>query len=71
MTTIKDLTIDEFKLLIRETLAEVLQEILIDPDEGKALKPEFKKELIKIREKRASGETTPLSSEDVIARLGL
>ncbi|ASC72598.1 hypothetical protein XM38_035560 [Halomicronema hongdechloris C2206] len=70
MKTIKDLTIDEFKLLIRETLAEVLQEILIDSDEGKSLKPEFKEELTKIRERRASGETTPLSSEEVIARLG-
>lgn len=31
---VKDLTIEEFKLLIQETVAETIQSLLIDPDEG-------------------------------------
>ncbi|NCJ06054.1 hypothetical protein GS597_05900 [Synechococcales cyanobacterium C] len=69
MEKVKDLTIDEFKSLIHKTMEEVLQEMLIDPDEGRLLKPEFKETLTKIREAR--GETLTHSSEEVIAHLGL
>ena len=37
---IKDLTIEEFKLLIKETVTETIQSLLMDPDEGQQLKPE-------------------------------
>ena len=32
--TVAELTIDEFRALIRETVAEVVAELLDDPDEG-------------------------------------
>lgn len=32
--TIGELTIDEFRALLRETVTEVLAELLSDPDEG-------------------------------------
>ena len=43
---VKDLTIDELKTLIRETVMETLEELLPDPDEGKTVKEEFKRELL-------------------------
>lgn len=43
---VKDLTIEELKLLIQETVAETLQSFLIDPDEGKQLKLEVKEQLL-------------------------
>ncbi len=38
---VKDLTLEEFKLLIQETVTETLQALLSDPDENKQLKPEI------------------------------
>jgi hypothetical protein len=32
---VKDLTIEELKLLIQEAVTETIQSLLIDPDEGK------------------------------------
>lgn len=55
-TYVKDLTVDEFKTLIWETVEAVLEELLPDPDEGKSLKPEVKQQLLEIRERREAGE---------------
>ena len=52
---VKDLTIDELKILIRETLKETLEDFLPDPDEGKTIKEEFKQELLEIRKRREAG----------------
>lgn len=43
---IKELSIEKFRNLIRETVAEVLDEY-IDPDQGKTLKPEVVERLSK------------------------
>jgi hypothetical protein len=48
-------SIDELKALIRETVAEALEELLPDPDEGLTVKEEFKQELLEIRKLRESG----------------
>ena len=40
-TTVADLTIDEFKDLVREAVAQTLGEMLGDPDEGLELRDEF------------------------------
>ena len=37
---VKDLTVEELKVLIEETVEEKLQEILGDPDEGLEIKEE-------------------------------
>ncbi|MHB8628304.1 MAG: hypothetical protein ACYDBJ_16810 [Aggregatilineales bacterium] len=67
---IADLTISDFKTLIRETLYEVLNEINwdnFDPDEGLEFKPEVAEYL---REGlRTNRRGTP--SADVIRELGL
>jgi hypothetical protein len=57
--TVAELTIDEFRALIRETVAEVVAELLGDPDEGLEFRDEFVAEM----EKRlaSDGLTIPLS----------
>jgi hypothetical protein len=67
---VKDLTVEELKLLIQETVAETLHTLLIDPDQGKELKPEVKQQLLNYLEKTQSGERGVLA-EEVARKLGL
>ncbi len=53
---VKELTIEEFKLLIQETVAETIQSLLFDPDEGKQLKPEVKQQLLDSLQRTQAGE---------------
>ena len=39
---VKDLTVEELKLLIQESVTETIQSLLNDSDEGKKLKKEVK-----------------------------
>ncbi len=67
---IKDLTTDEFKDLIRETIVETLEEYLGDPDEGKEVKEEVKQRLLDLRKRREAGERG-IPMEEVVKKLGL
>ncbi|WP_309736947.1 hypothetical protein [Chamaesiphon sp. OTE_75_metabat_556] len=67
---VKDLTTDELKTLIRETVAEALGNLLPDPDEGLTVKEEFKQELLEIQQRRRSG-SRGISAEEAMKRLGL
>ncbi|MEM3422040.1 MAG: hypothetical protein QW315_07300 [Candidatus Hadarchaeum sp.] len=67
--TIADLTVDEFRKLIRETVIQTFSEILGDPDEGLELRDEFKLELQRALATDETGKTIP--AQDVAARLGL
>lgn len=67
---IKDLTVEEFKSLVRETIEEVLQDMLLDPDEGKALKDSVRQQLLQMKERRQTQKLT-LSSEEAMQELGL
>jgi hypothetical protein len=69
--TISDLTVDEFRMLVREVVAEALAELFTDPDEGLELREEFEAELKLSAERRLVGkeETEPLA--DVLHELGL
>jgi hypothetical protein len=67
---IKDLTIDEFKSLIRETVEETLQDLLVDPDADRPIKDDLRQQLLHLQERRASAKQT-LSSEQVMEELGL
>jgi hypothetical protein len=42
---VTDLTVEELKILIQETVAETIQSILLDPDEDKEVKLEVKLKL--------------------------
>jgi hypothetical protein len=67
---VKDLTVEELKLLIQEAVAETLQALLTDPDEGKELKPEVKQQLRHSLERTQAGERG-VSAEEVARKLGL
>ena len=67
---VKDLTIDELKLLIQETVAETIQALLFDPDEGKQIKPEVQQQLLKSLERTQAGERG-IPAEEIVKQLGL
>jgi hypothetical protein len=53
---VKDLTVDELKALIRETVEAALEDLLPDPDAGRPLKPELEKRLLDSLQQTESGE---------------
>ena len=67
---VKELTIEELKLLIQETVTETIQSLLIDPDEGKEVKPEVQQQLLDSLQRTKSGEQG-VSAEEVAEKLGL
>lgn len=67
---VKDLTTDELKNLIRETVVEALGDLLADPDEGMTVKEEFKQELLEIQQRRKTGIRS-ISAEEAMKKLGL
>ena len=69
-STVADLTIDEFREHVRETVVKALSELLIDPDEGLELRGEFAEELRRsLVTLEAGGKTLP--AREVAERLGL
>ena len=59
---VADLTIGEFKTLVRESVAESIAELLGDPDEGLLLRDDFAEELRQsLKEVRDGGETSSLA----------
>jgi hypothetical protein len=72
MTTamVADLTVDEFKDLVREVVTQTIADVLSDPDEGLALREDLRNDLQQsLAAARAGIGTTP--AEAVAARLGL
>jgi hypothetical protein len=67
---VKDMTVDELKALIRETVEEVLEEFLGDPDRGLKLKQEVRQQLIESK-KRTEAGIRGIPAEEVAKRLGL
>jgi hypothetical protein len=69
-SNVADLTIDEFKDLIREIVTQTLLEIFGDPDEGLELQEEIKERLQRsLAKTQTNGETRPV--QDVANKLGL
>ena len=52
---VKDLTIEELKSVIRETVIESLEDLLPDLDAGKTVKAQFQQELLETRKQRQEG----------------
>ena len=65
-----DLSTDELKALIRETVTQVLAEILDDPDDGLVVRLEVEQELLRSRQRRRSGVPC-VSIEEVARQLGV
>ena len=68
---IKDLTVDEFKDLIRVTLEEALQDLLIDPDAGRSVKASIERQVLDRREQRQLGNIQMIASDEAMKELGL
>lgn len=67
MKKVSDLSVDELKALIKETLRAELEDMLGDPDEGLELREDFKEDL-----RRALDSTEPrIPAEEVFAEFGM
>lgn len=70
MSTARELSIEELKALIGEVVEEKLREMLGDPDEGLALRPDIQERLVKsLNQPKESRQT--VSAAEVARRLGL
>ena len=67
---VKDLSVEDFKFLIQETVTETVQSLLSDPDVDKRLKPEVAQFLADSLQRTRNGERG-ISAEEVAQRLGL
>lgn len=69
-STIADLTVDEFKDLVREVVTQTLVEMFGDPDEGLELHDDFR---IALQRSLASVETggRTIPAQEVASKLGL
>lgn len=67
---VADLTVQEFKELVREVVIQTFLEMSGDPDEGLELRDDFVTELRRsLTTVESGGKTTPV--QEVVARLGL
>ena len=68
-TTVAQITVDELRTLIRNTVKEMLLETLRDPDVGLELRPEFEAQL---RESQAyvEGGGELIAWDEMLHRLG-
>lgn len=70
MQTLRDLTIDEFKAVIREVMEEKFREWLTDPDVGLTLRPEIEARLRQqLENPHLDGDCVPAA--EVARRLSL
>ena len=67
---VADLTIDEFRDLIRAVVIQTLSEMLDDPDEGLELRDDFAEELLGSLATVETGSKTT-SAQKVAEKLGL
>lgn len=67
---VADLTIDEFRSLIREVVVQTLAEMLGDPDAGLELRDDFRTALEHSLASVQAGEKT-IPAQDVAAKWGL
>ncbi|MGB0562556.1 MAG: hypothetical protein ACPGVO_12250 [Spirulinaceae cyanobacterium] len=67
---VKDLTIEEFKHLIQETVTDTIQDLLSDPDTHQSLRPEVAQALIKSLDNTQRGQAG-VAAEDVAQSLGI
>jgi hypothetical protein len=67
---VKDLSVEDFKFLIQETVTETVQSLLSDPDIDKQLKPEVAQSLADSLQRTRKGERG-ISVEEIAQRFGL
>jgi len=67
---VSDLTVEELRAVVRETMREVLLEVF-DPDRGLEVREALLKELQESAERVKRGEEPLIPAEEVARRLGL
>jgi len=67
---VSDLTVEELRAIVRETVREALLEIL-DPDQGLEVREEIIRELENSKGRLKRGEEPLIPAEEVARRLGL
>ncbi len=55
---VADMSLDEFREIVREAVVEAVSEIIVDPDQGLDLRDDFEEELRHSLATAASGEKT-------------
>lgn len=70
-TTISELSVNELKMLIRETVKETIADLMADPDEGLELRDDVEAFLKTSIESFRSGEVATLSAKQVAERLDI
>ncbi|MFM8435783.1 MAG: hypothetical protein ACKOBP_10670 [Planctomycetia bacterium] len=70
VTRVSDLTIEEFRALIQQTVAQTLADLLRDPDDGLEIREDLRRELCEALQQSNGGAATK-SAADVAAQLGL
>ena len=68
--TVADLTVEQFKDLVREVVIQTLTEVLGDPDEGLELRDDVKVRIQQSLAAQKAGEKI-IPAEEVAANLGL
>ena len=69
-SSVADLTVDELKILIKETVTQTILELFGDPDEDLELREDIQERLRgSLAATQAGGKTTP--AQEVAAKLGL
>jgi flagellar biosynthesis/type III secretory pathway protein FliH len=70
---IKDLTIDEFRQLIKTCIRETVEEIIDDrlDDDPDTILPELRQTLLQQRDRRQTGQTKTLSAAEALQALDL
>ena len=67
-STVADLTIEQFTIIIQEVVEQTLLEVYGDPDEGLEVRDEFK---VKIQQSLAETDFERIPVEEVASKLGL
>jgi hypothetical protein len=67
---VEEMTVDELKILIRQTVEERLEEILGDPDSGIELNDSVRERLRRLLEETQAG-ATGLSPDEMSRKTGL
>ena len=68
--TVANLTVVQFKDLVRQVVMQTLEEVLGDPDEGLEIKKSVRERLLRQKQAVAKGERGE-AFEDVVRRLKL
>jgi hypothetical protein len=69
MSSVKDMSVEDFRKLVGDVVEEKLQDLLFDPGKGLFLRPGIRMRLLQSLNQRESRQT--ITAEEVARRIGL